>query len=119
MPKRGSYEVLSDIIEAIRRIELYLEKLNYESFLIDSKTQDAVVRNFEIIGEAVKSLDIKFRDAHSNIPWKKIAGIKDKLIHHYFGVNLEIIWTIIETELPDLKKFIEKILHSEFKTNFK
>lgn len=114
MPKRGTYEALNDIKEAIRRIEKYIEKLDYDDFLEDSKTQDAVVRNFEIIGEAVKLLDSKFREDHAKIPWKKIAGIKDKLIHHYFGVNFEIIWTIIKEELPELKTYVEEILHNEF-----
>jgi len=109
MPRRGICEALSDILEAIRRIESYVEKMDYVSFLKDIKTQDAVVRNFEIIGEAVKLLDSKFRDDHPNVPWKKIAGIKDKLIHHYFGVNYEIIWIIIEEELLDLKVSIEEI----------
>lgn len=114
MPKRGTYEALNDIKEAIRRIEKYIEKLDYDDFLEDSKTQDAVVRNFEIIGEAVKLLDSKFREVHTKVPWKKIAGIKDKLIHHYFGVNFEILWTIIEVELSDLKIYVEEILHNEF-----
>ncbi|MFX1299191.1 MAG: DUF86 domain-containing protein [Promethearchaeota archaeon] len=115
MPKRGNFEALSDILEAIKRIEKYIIKLDYENFLKDSKTQDAVVRNFEIIGEAVKSLDAKFRERYPKVPWKKIAGIKDKLIHHYFGVNFEIIWTIIEEELADLKVYVEEILQNEFK----
>ena len=114
MPKRGIYEALSDIIEAIRRIKNYIEELDYKTFLRDIKTQDAVARNFEIIGEAVKLLDTKFRTDHPKVPWKKIAGIKDKMIHHYFGVNYEIIWTIIEEELLDLKVYIEEIINNEF-----
>lgn len=114
MPKRGTYEALNDIREAIKRIEEYTEKYDYDDFLKDSKTQDAVVRNFEIIGEAVKFLDSKFRKKHANVPWNKIAGIKDKLIHQYFGVNFEIIWTIIQEELLDLKTYIEEILQQEF-----
>ncbi len=110
MPERGIKEALIDIEEAIRRIKIYTDKSSYDDFVQDLKTQDAVVRNFEIIGEAVKFLNQEFRDTHSEIPWKKIAGIRDRLIHHYFGVNFEIIWTIIQEELEFFEKEIKKII---------
>ena len=110
MSKRGNKEFLADIKEAIRRIKIYVKEIDYSKFLKDIIIQDAVIRNFEIIGEAVKNLTDELRDSYSNIPWKKIAGIKDKLIHHYFGVNLEILWTIINEELLDLEKQLNNIL---------
>ena len=110
MSKRGNKEFLADIKEAIRRIKIYVKEIDYLVFLKDLKIQDAVIRNFEIIGEAVKNLTDELRDSYSQIPWKKIAGIKDKLIHHYFGVNLEILWTIINEELTDLEKKLNTIL---------
>jgi len=110
MSKRGNIEFLSDIHEAILRIELYIQHIDYESFLEDIKTQDAVVRNLEIIGEAAKNITDEFKEKHPQILWKDLAGIRDKLIHHYFGVNLEIIWTIIEEDLPLLKEKIRHIL---------
>ncbi|NVM03473.1 MAG: DUF86 domain-containing protein [Candidatus Helarchaeota archaeon] len=113
MSKRNDKEFLGDIKEAVRRIREYTENINYKDFLNDIKTQDAVVRNFEVIGEAVKNLSINLRETHSKIPWKKIAGIKDKLIHHYFGVNFEILWTIIEEDLPDLDTQIKDILNEK------
>lgn len=110
MSKRGNIEFLSDIYEATLRIELYIHDIDYENFLEDIKTQDAVVRNLEIIGEAAKNITDEFKGKHPQIPWKDLAGIRDKLIHHYFGVNLEIVWTIIEEDLPLLKEKIRHIL---------
>jgi uncharacterized protein with HEPN domain len=65
----------------------------------DTKTQDAVIRNLEILGEATKNLSEELRNAHTNVPWKSMAGARDRLIHHYFGVNLDIVWQIVSTEL--------------------
>lgn len=113
MSKRGVIEILSDIKEAITRIKKYVENLNYDQFLKDIKTQDAIVRNFEIIGEAVKLLPDDLKKQHFSIPWNKIAGIRDRLIHQYFGVNFEIIWSIIEEELTDFQTNIEKLLTKE------
>ena len=110
MSKRGNKEFLSDIKEAIKRIKIYIKDIKYTEFLKDLKTQDAVVRNFKILGEAVKNVSDDLKENYSKIPWKKIAGIKDKLIHHYFGVNFEIIWTIIKEELTDLDTQIKDIL---------
>ena len=113
MSKRRVIEFLSDIKEAITRIKNYVEDLNYDQFLKDIKTQDAVVRNFEIIGEAVKLLPDHLKKKHFSIPWNKIAGIRDRLIHQYFGVNFEIIWTIIEEELTDFQTNIDDLLTKE------
>ena len=110
MSKRSVREILSDIKEAISRISNYTRDITYELFLKDLKTQDAVVRNFEIIGEAVKLLPNEIKKKHLAIPWIKIAGIRDRLIHQYFGVNYEIIWTIIQEELTDFYKNIDNLL---------
>ena len=91
MSKRTEQEFLIDIKEAVKRIITYSENLNFENFLRDIKTQDAIVRNIEIIGEAVKNLSDDFLNQYPNIPWKNIAGMRDKLIHHYFGVNVDIV----------------------------
>lgn len=111
MPDRTEREFLADIKEAIHRILSYSENFDFEKFLTDTKTQDAVVRNIEIIGEAVKNLSDDFRNRYPDVPWKNIAGMRDKLIHHYFGVNIDIIWDIVEIELPKLEKQINKILN--------
>ena len=109
MSKRADKECLSDIKEACRRIQSYIRKGNYESFLKDIKTQDAVVRNFEIIGEAAKNISGAFKKKHRRIPWKELAGTRDRLIHHYFGVNFDIVWTIVKQELPKLAIQIKEI----------
>lgn len=107
MSKRGNDELVEDISEATRRLEIYSQEMDYGAFLEDIKTQDAVIRNFKIIGEAAKNITDDFKEKYQNI--KDLAGIRDKLIHHYFGLNLEIVWTIIEEDLPILKKELHNI----------
>lgn len=109
MSKRGDFELTCDIKEAIKRIEEYLDGLTFEKFLKDVKSQDAVVRNLEIIGEAAKGVSDDLTRKYSNIPWKKLSGVRDRLIHHYFGVNLDIIWGIAKEDLPGLAAEIDKI----------
>ncbi len=82
--------------------------MSYEDFLEDTKTQDAVVRNLEIIGEATKSLPLKFKESYQEIPWKSMAGMRDKLIHDYFGINTDIVWGVAKKNIPDLIQFIER-----------
>ena len=76
----------------------------------DRKTQDAVVRNLEIIGEAVKRLSADLTAQHPDIPWRRIAGMRDKLIHDYFGVDLDLVWEVVRQELPTLRRRVESIL---------
>ena len=113
MSKREDTEFLNDMLEAINRINVYTEKISYKKFLQDIKTQDAVVRNLEIIGEAVKGVSKDFKEKYSRIPWKQLAGVRDRLIHQYFGVNYDIVWGIIKEGLFDLIKEIEKIQVNE------
>ena len=113
MSKRADVEFLADSKEAILRINAYTEELNYEQFLQDKKTQDAVVRNLEIIGEAAKNISEELKDRYPQIPWKDLAAVRDKLIHHYFGVNFEIVWNIVKEELPEIILPLEEILKNE------
>ena len=115
MSKRGDVEFLSDIKEAIRRIEFYIENINYERFLKDIKTQDAVVRNLEIIGEATKTISEKLRKKYPKVPWKNLARARNRLIHHYFGVNYDVVWGIVTQELPEIILQVEEILNKETK----
>jgi uncharacterized protein with HEPN domain len=110
MSKRKDIDILQDIEECINRIDRYIHHVNYDGFSKDPKTQDAVIRNIEIIGEAVKSLSTEIKEKHSNIPWKNIAGTRDRLIHHYFGVNIDVVWDIVEGELPELHRQIKKLI---------
>jgi len=110
MSKRGDKEFLLDIIEAIKRIELYTKGMSYQDFLQKMETQDAVARNFEIIGEAIKNISPNLKEQYDSIPWREIAGLRDKLIHFYFGVNWDILWRAVKDNLPILKGNIETIL---------
>ena len=110
MPKRGNKEFLLDIIEAIKKIELYTKELGYQDFLQKMETQDAVVRNFEIIGEAVKNISKTLKEKYKDIQWKEIAGMRDKVIHFYFGVNWDIVWRAAKDSLPPFKEKIERIV---------
>ncbi len=103
-------DFLGDIKEAVNRIASYTQGLTYKKFLLDKKTQDAVIRNFEIIGEAAKNISRDLRAKHPEIQWKKISGLRDKLIHFYFGIDYKIVWNIAKKELPKLSKQIENIL---------
>ncbi|MEW6608251.1 MAG: DUF86 domain-containing protein [bacterium] len=110
MSKRGDKEFLCDIKEAIGRIRNYIDDMSYKEFLQDIKTQDAVVRNIEIIGEAVKHLSNSLRNKYKNIEWKDIAGMRDKIIHFYFGIKWELVWSAVKDKLPELLTKIETII---------
>ena len=102
MSKRSDQDLLTDIHEATQRIAAYVAGMTYAAFLSDTRTQDAVIRNLEIIGEAAKSLSSDIKTGHPDLPWKEMAGVRDRLIHNYFGVNLDIVWQIITVELPEV-----------------
>ena len=102
---------LSHARDAIDRVLEYSSD-GKKAFLVDHKTQDAVVRNLEILGEAVKNVSAAVREANTEIPWRRIAGMRDKVIHEYFGVDLDLVWDVVERELPGLKKRLEEILAS-------
>lgn len=110
MSKRGDREYLADIHEAIQRVQAYTTAFSYAQFLTDEKTQDAVIRNIEILGEAVKHLSAELIAAHPEVKWKSIAGMRDKLVHEYFGVNLDILWDVLSTKLPPLRVQVDKII---------
>jgi uncharacterized protein with HEPN domain len=100
--KRRDKEYLADLVEAVQRIIDYTVELTYEEFLADRKTQDAVLRNLQVIGEAVKKLSPHVKQAHPHLPWKQMAGMRDKVVHDYFGINYDIVWTLAKEELPAL-----------------
>lgn len=101
---------LADIFECIKQIEEYTAHITFSEFDDDRKTQDAVMRRIEIIGEAVKNLSDEFRKEHSHIAWKEIAGMRDVLIHEYAGILLERVWNTVQEDIPVLKKYIQPLL---------
>jgi len=93
--------------------EIYI-RFSFDEFLKDYKTQDAVIRNIEIIGEASKKISSDLKDKYPNIPWKMIAGTRDRLIHGYFGVNIDIVWEIVTIDMPVLEQEVKKIKDEYF-----
>ncbi len=108
MKKDKAY--LLDTLEAIVDIEKFLENVTCEEFCENKEKQYAVIRALEIIGEATKNLSREFREKHREIPWRDIAGMRDKLIHMYFGVKLELVWETVKIKLPELKDQITVIM---------
>ncbi len=107
---RDSSVYLEDIVRAAERIASYAAGHTIESFTKDAKTVDAVVRNLEIVGEAVKQIPADVREQAPDIEWTKIAGLRDILIHAYFDVDLEILWDVITNKLPGLLKRVKALL---------
>jgi len=101
---------LDDILTAINKIEKYLNDYSFERFMFDEEKIDAVIRNLEIIGEAVKNIPADIKQKNHTLEWKKVAGLRDILIHEYFGVDKEVLWDIIKNKLPELKSKISTII---------
>ncbi len=111
--KKDSLIFIKHILDSINKIENFVKGFSKEHFFKDEKTQDAVIRRIEVIGEAVKNIPSAFRDNYPEIPWTKIAGMRDKLMHHYFGIDLETVWKVVNENIPQLKKDMEEILQKE------
>jgi len=113
MKKRNSKLYLKDILDSIEKIEDYTKDLTFQEFPANKMAVDAVIRNFEIIGEAGKNIPDDLKNSHSEIPWKEMTGMRDKMIHQYFGIDLDIIWKTLKDRLPQIKILIKNIYHIE------
>lgn len=102
-------DYLDDILDAVEKIERFTANMNYKEFIEDEKTVDAVLRNFEVIGEAAKNVPESVREEYSEVPWSEMAGMRDKLIHGYASIELEIVWMTVEEEIPMLEPQIENV----------
>jgi len=103
MSRRSVPLLLEDIWEAVEKIERYVFDLSHDAFVKDDKTVDSVVRNLEIIGEAANRLPQDFKTQHSEIEWPKIVGLRHRIVHDYFNIDVEILWRIIQKDLPAFK----------------
>ena len=108
--QRKSEAFFNDILEAIRKIERYTSDISFEEFLARELIIDGVVRNLEVIGEAVKQMPANVREQHPEPEWRKMAGLRDILIHGYFGIDETIVWDIVQKKIPVLKSQITDIL---------
>jgi len=113
--ERDSIDFLMDILDSIEKIEDFVKGFDFEEFSKDTKTIYAVVRALEIIGEATKNLPTSLRSNHPEVPWKDMAGFRDKVIHGYFGVDLEVVWDTAVKDAPFLKPLIANILDEKKK----
>jgi len=107
MPKRDSDLLIEDILTAIRKIERYTSGMDQAVFREDEKTIDAVVRNLEIVGEAARQLPEDFLGRYPEVPWRQITGLRNRIVHEYFGLDLELIWQVVLHDLPPLKAQLE------------
>ena len=109
--KKDDSIYVEHILVSLGKIESYTQNHNEDSFLKSDITQDAVIRQLEIIGEATKKISAEFKQKNSTIPWSDMAGMRDKLIHDYIDVDLWIVWTTVEKDVPELIQLIQKLSH--------
>ena len=110
MVKRDYSDYLQDIMGAIEEIEDFIRGKDQKAFMEDKKTINAVVRSLEVIGEAAKKIPLSLRKKYPDIPWKKMAGMRDKLIHEYFGVDVGMVWKAAKEEVVELRPVVSKIV---------
>jgi len=113
MKTRDYRDYLSDILDAVNDVENFVQGLTYDEFIKDRKTLNAVVRSIEIIGEASKNIPEPIKAKYKELPWKQMAGMRDKLIHAYFGIDAETLWKAAKDNIPLLKMPIQRILKEQ------
>ena len=111
--KKDPKILIVHILQSIESVEKYSKGLEKERFMADEEKQDAIIRKLEVIGEAVANLEDKFKESYPNIPWQDITDMRNRLIHEYFAVDLELVWEVVQKDLPVLRENILKIEKSE------
>jgi uncharacterized protein with HEPN domain len=109
MPKRDDDLLVSDMVECSRKILSYVKNMNFDAFIDDDRTVDAVIRNFEVLGEASRYVSLEIKEKNPFVEWRKIGDFRNILIHDYFGINYETMWKIIKEELSDQLEFLEQV----------
>lgn len=109
MPRRHVGILLGDMLERIERIRQFVAGLERETFLGDQKTIDSVIRNLEVIGEAASRLPREFLDRNSSVPWRRIVGLRHRIVHEYFDVDVALVWEIVQSELPALEAQLRRL----------
>lgn len=110
MKKRDYRDYLQDILDSTKDINSFIANMDFGNFSKDKKTINAVIRSIEVIGEAAKNIPQSVRDKYPSVPWKKMAGMRDKMIHEYFGVDIEILWKTVKEDIPSVKPSMEGLL---------
>lgn len=110
MKKREHGDFVQDILDSVNDVGSFIEGMDFEEFIKDKKTIYSVVRAIEIIGEATKNVPEQIKKKYPDVPWKKMAGMRDRLVHEYFGVDLEILWGTAKEDVPQLKTPVSKVL---------
>jgi uncharacterized protein with HEPN domain len=106
-------DYLRDILTAVDQVETFIGIMSFEEFVKDAKTVNAVVRSIEVIGEASKHIPVSLRERYAELPWKEIVGMRDKLIHGYFGIDYETIWKASKEDIPSLRKVVQRMLKDQ------
>ena len=110
---RELVDYLDDVLTAIKDVEEFTRGMNYDTFAEDKKTVNAVIRSLEILGEAAKRIPTSFCQKHPDIPWSKMAGMRDVLIHDYMGVDVRTVWKVAQERLPELKPLFEGLVSTK------
>lgn len=113
MSRRETVLLLEDMLLSARKIKSYTVKMDFDAFLSDDKTLDAVIRNFEIIGEAANRIDPDFKLQNPEVEWNRIRGFRNRIVHEYFGIDYEIVWEIIQNYLDEVIEWLETITPSD------
>ena len=110
MSKRDARLLLQDMLESLEKIERYTAGLTFERFAQDDRTVDAVVRNLEVIGEAARQIPSEVRERYPEVPWRRVIGLRNVVVHEYFVVDVEIVWTVVRQSLPELKEALRRMI---------
>ena len=111
--RRVYLDYLEDVVEALQKSQQFVAGISYEQFIADEKTVYAVIRALEVVGEATKQIPPEVRDIYETVPWRAMSGMRDKLIHHYFGVDLAVVWKTVTEDAADLLPVMREVVMRE------